>query len=142
VPLLAIFEALGVDVKWDGTTKNVTSTKGQAVIHLNVGVRTAYKDGTPITLDVPAKIVNGRTLVPLRFVSEALGAKVAWDGNTQTVAIFSCTPPADGLQAVPPKPEPHLIEREFAWEYAGNMVVSNGYGNLWFRRKPIPITQT
>ncbi|MEW5922341.1 MAG: copper amine oxidase N-terminal domain-containing protein, partial [Bacillota bacterium] len=99
VPLRTIFEALGADVRWDGTTWTVTATKGQTTVRLTVGVRTAYKNGAPVNLDVPAKIVNGRTLVPLRFVSEALGAKVNWDTKTQVVTIRSF-PSAQGLQIV------------------------------------------
>lgn len=88
VPLRAIFEALGAEVQWDGATQTVTATKGGTTIKLTVGGQ-AYKNGQPVTLDVPAKIINGRTLVPLRFVSEALGASVKWDGSTQTITITS-----------------------------------------------------
>ncbi|GBF32636.1 chitinase [Desulfocucumis palustris] len=91
VPLRAIFEALGANVGWDGATQTVTATKGQVAITLVIGGK-AYKNNTEVILDVPAKVVNGRTLVPLRFVSEALGAGVDWDGNTETVAITSATP--------------------------------------------------
>lgn len=89
VPMRAIFEALGVKVSWDGKTRTVTATKGQTRVWLTVGVKTAYKNGAVITLDVPARIVNGRTLVPLRFVSEALGCSVHWDAKSQTVTITS-----------------------------------------------------
>jgi len=119
VPLRAIFEALGADVQWDGATRTVAATKAQTTVRLTVGVRTAYKDGTPIALDVPAKIINGRTLVPLRFVSEALGCKVDWNGDTRTVTISSGTPPVEGSQGIAPKPETSLIKREFAWDYGG-----------------------
>jgi len=87
VPLRAIFEALGADVSWDGATQTVTATKDATQIKLQIGVKTAYKNGSPVTLDVPSKIISDRTLVPLRFVSEALGANVRWDGDTQTIVI-------------------------------------------------------
>lgn len=89
VPLRAILEALGSDVQWDRTTQTVTATKGETTVRLSIGVKTAYKNGTPFILDVPAKIVGGRTMVPLRFVSETLGAKVDWDQKTQTAIISS-----------------------------------------------------
>jgi len=88
-PLRAIFEALGADVDWDGQTRTVTAIKDNAQIKLQIGFTTAYKNGSPVQLDVPAKIINDRTLVPLRFVSEALGAKFDWYGPTQTITITS-----------------------------------------------------
>jgi hypothetical protein len=87
VPLRAIFEAMGANVSWDGSTQTVTATKGSTEIKLIIG-GLAYKDGQPVNLDVPAKIVNGRTLVPLRFVSEALGSFVGWNDTNQTVTIY------------------------------------------------------
>jgi hypothetical protein len=98
VPLRVIFEALGANVNWDGRTRTVTATKDGTEIKLIIGGR-AYKNNQPVALDVPAKIVNGRTLVPLRFVSEALGAKVNWDAKTQVATIRSFSS-AQGLQIV------------------------------------------
>lgn len=88
VPLRAIFEALGAEVGWDGNTQTVTATKATTEIKLIIGGQ-AYKNGQLVTLDVPAKIVDGRTMVPLRFVSEAMGSQVDWDGNTQIITITS-----------------------------------------------------
>lgn len=86
VPLRVIFEALGATVQWDGATQTVTATKDDTKINLVIGGM-AYKNDQPVTLDVPAMIVNDRTLVPIRFVSESLGAVVAWDDATSTVVI-------------------------------------------------------
>lgn len=88
VPMRAIFEALGANIAWNGKTQTVTGTKGNTKIELVIG-GAAYKNGQKIALDVPARIVDSRTMVPLRFVSEALGAKVEWDGTTKTVTILS-----------------------------------------------------
>jgi hypothetical protein len=87
VPLRAIFEALGAAVQWDATTRTVTATRSSTTIQLAIGQAQAQRNGQPVTLDVPARIQAGRTLVPLRFVSEALGAKVTWEAATQTVTI-------------------------------------------------------
>lgn len=92
VPLRAIFEALGAEVNWDGQARKVIATRGATVISLPVGASTASINGKPVNLEVPARIVDGRTLVPLRFVSEALGAQVSWDGATQTVSIHLSGP--------------------------------------------------
>jgi len=89
VPLRAIFQALGATVDWDGSTQTVTATKSQTTVKLQIGDKTAYKNGQPVTLQVPGKVVSGNTMVPLRFVSEALGADVDWDGSTQTITIIS-----------------------------------------------------
>ena len=87
VPLRAIFEALGANVNWDGTTQTVTASKGGTNISLQIGSNQLYVNGSAKTLDVPAKLINSRTLVPVRAISEAFGCKVDWDGNSQTVII-------------------------------------------------------
>jgi beta-lactamase superfamily II metal-dependent hydrolase len=88
VPLRAILEALGAGVQWDGETQTVTATKNGTEIVLVIG-GAAYKNGQLVTLDVPAKIIESRTMAPLRFVSEALNCHVSWDGDTQTITISS-----------------------------------------------------
>jgi hypothetical protein len=82
-----IFEALGAEITWDGTTRTVTATKDDTTIALTIGSTTATVNGRAETLDQPAVIVGSRTLVPLRFVGEALGVTVNWDGATRTVSI-------------------------------------------------------
>ena len=87
VPLRAIFERIGADVQWDGATQTVTATKGDTSISLTINNTIAYKNGQAITLDVPAKILNGRTLVPVRFVADCFGVDVQWVQETQTVLL-------------------------------------------------------
>ncbi|QQE73507.1 copper amine oxidase N-terminal domain-containing protein [Brevibacillus composti] len=88
VPLRAIFEALGAKVEWDEATQTVTATKDDNIIQLTIGSKVAYKNGKKINLDVPAQLFNGdTTMVPIRFVSEALGAKVGWDPYSNSVVI-------------------------------------------------------
>lgn len=87
VPLRAIFEALGATVEWDNSTQTVTSTKDGKTIILIIGSNILYVDGTPITLDVPAQLLNARTLVPVRAVAESFDCNVDWNGSTQTVVI-------------------------------------------------------
>lgn len=76
VPMRKIFEQLGAEIHWEQETKTVTATKGELVIELTIGSSSAIVNGEKLKLDVPTKVVDGRTLVPLRFVGEALGAKV------------------------------------------------------------------
>lgn len=87
VPMRSIFEALGATVHWDGETKTVFSKSDEVVILLQIGNATAFVNGEGYPLDVPAQIVNDRTLVPARFVSEALKAQVEWDDVNRIVNI-------------------------------------------------------
>ncbi len=89
VPMRAIFEALGANITWDDTTKTVTGTKDNTTVSLTIGETKATLNEKEVTLDVPAKIYESRTLVPVRFISEALGCKVNWDDATKTVIIAS-----------------------------------------------------
>ncbi len=89
VPLRAIFEALGASVDWNQDARTVTSTKGNTTIQLTIDSNTMYVNGNTVTLDSPACIINDRTLVPVRAISEAYNTKVDWNGDTRTVTITS-----------------------------------------------------
>ena len=87
MPLRAIFEALGAQIEWDDATQTVTASKNGTVIKVQIGNNIMTKNGTQITLDVPAKLVTSRTLVPARAVAEAFGCKVDWDEANWRVII-------------------------------------------------------
>jgi len=87
VPLRAIFEAMGADVSWDQESQTATAVKGDTVVALKIGSITPTINGQVKPLEVPAKIVNGRTLAPLRFVGEAFGGIVGWEPTTQKITI-------------------------------------------------------
>lgn len=89
VPLRAIFEALEAQVEWNGTTKTVTGARGNTNIKLVVGSKLAAVNEKEVQLDVPAIITSGRTLVPVRFISESLGANVSWDAKLRKVTILT-----------------------------------------------------
>lgn len=89
VPLRAIFEALGAEVDWDQETKTVYADWGYNSMVLTIGEDyLTMGDGRVFALDVPAKVLNGRTLVPLRAVSESMGAEVYWEQETRSVWIY------------------------------------------------------
>jgi hypothetical protein len=89
VPMRNIFQALGATVNWDSSTQTVTATRGLTSISLVIGSTDASVNGSTVTLDVPPEIINGYTFVPIRFVGEALGCQVNWDGGSQSVTISS-----------------------------------------------------
>lgn len=86
-PSRFVAEALGADVDWDNETKTVTVTNGITNIKLTIDSNIAVVNGIESKIDVPAQIVDGRTLTPSRFIAEALGADVGWDDETKTVKI-------------------------------------------------------
>lgn len=89
VPMRAIFEALGCEVTWYDSTQTIVAQKDLDYISLQVGEDTLYAGDKKLKLDVPAQIINSRTMVPLRAVSEALDATVSWNTDTETVQVAS-----------------------------------------------------
>lgn len=89
VPVRAIFEALGARVDWDSNTKTAYgySADGSIIVEITIDSNIAYVNGKVKALAQSAVISGGRTLVPARFISEALGADVVWNANTKTVVI-------------------------------------------------------
>jgi hypothetical protein len=89
VPLRGVLEKLGAYVQYDSAARVITALKGDLNIRLPIGGRQATVNERPVSLDVPAQIVNGSTLVPLRFVAESLGANVEYNPAANAVAITS-----------------------------------------------------
>ncbi|MCG8539516.1 MAG: DUF5050 domain-containing protein [Clostridia bacterium] len=87
VPVRAILEKLGMTVDWNADTSTVVGTKDATVIELTINSKKAKKNGIEMELGVPAKIINGRTFVPVRFIAESLDAVVSWDDASKTVDI-------------------------------------------------------
>lgn len=85
VPMRAFFQALGASVGWDGTTRTVTSVKGNITVKLTINSKDALVNGQVRGLSVPAQIIGQSTFIPLRFVGEALGAKVGYANRTITI---------------------------------------------------------
>ena len=88
VPLRVISESLGADVAWEQDEKKVLVEKNGQILELKIGEKVIYNDGEAMEIDSPAQIINGRTMVPVRVVSENLGCTVDWDAETKTVFIF------------------------------------------------------
>ena len=89
VPMRKIFEGLGASVSWDGDTKTVTSVKGDTTVSVQIDASALYVNGAEKALDVPAKLIDSRTMVPVRAISEAFDCIVKWDGIKREVHIYS-----------------------------------------------------
>ncbi|ERN52059.1 copper amine oxidase N-terminal domain-containing protein [Alkalihalophilus marmarensis] len=87
VPLRSIFEEIGATVQWDQQTNKITAKKDNRTVILFVDSRHTYVNGTHHLIDVPAKAINGRTLVPLRFISESFGGNVHWNSASYQAII-------------------------------------------------------
>ena len=87
VPLRAIFEALSAEVEFDAETKTIYGKRGSTEVELTLRKNPAYVNGEAVYLETLAKTVNGRTMVPLRFIAESLGAEVTWIAETKTINI-------------------------------------------------------
>ena len=81
VPLRGVLERIGATVEWSASSKTVAAQRGPVRLDLPVGQRSAVVNGRSVTLDVPAMIMRGTVMVPLRFVSEALGVSVRESGG-------------------------------------------------------------
>ncbi|AZN43752.1 copper amine oxidase [Paenibacillus albus] len=89
VPMRSIFEMEGAKVVWDEAAHSIAATKDGAVITYKLGDQAAYKNQEKLELPVPGQIMNGLTMVPLRFVSELLGNAVKWHSALHSITISS-----------------------------------------------------
>lgn len=89
VPVRAILEAMGATVLWNEADRTVTSTLNDTTIVMTIDSLNMAIDGKTKTIDIPPKIIDGRTMVPARAATEAFEAEVFWDAHNDTVKIFT-----------------------------------------------------
>ncbi len=89
VPMRGVFEQMGATVNWDPSQDVVTGERGRHHIVIHPQKRSAMVDNRAVEMGGRARIIGGSLMVPLRFMSESLGAHVDWDDSTQTVNIRS-----------------------------------------------------
>ena len=113
VPIRTIFEAMGATIDWNQETRTATAAKGDINVMLPIGSTAPTIHGKVVPIEAPIKIVNGRTVAPVRFVSEAFGGTfLAWDNLTQTIYIASAE-----------KNEPYNdIQKKIADKYALDII--------------------
>ena len=96
VPISSIAESMGAKVKWEKETKTAVIEQESVKLELVLGSKevSITKDGkkSQLVLDVPAKVIDGRTMVPIRAISEIFGSKVVWDKETSSILIDSTSP--------------------------------------------------
>lgn len=87
VELRSLCENLYIDVAWDPVNSKITCTKGDKIVTLTIGSKNATINNENITLQVAPKIVDGRTLIPARFIAEAIGKTVTYDDSAKVIEI-------------------------------------------------------
>lgn len=90
VPMRSIFEALGATLDVQGS--RILARHGEARVEVRLGSSLAMVNGASVALDEPARLVNGRTMVPLRFVAESLGAKVSYTSGLVAIETGTTLP--------------------------------------------------
>lgn len=99
IPIRGVFEELGATLEWDPKTYGIIAKKGTTLVELKVDSKMIKVNGVEKTLDIAPQIINDHTLIPLRAVSEALGAEVGWEQSTNT-ALITLTPQESDI--IPP----------------------------------------
>jgi len=87
VPGRQMFETMGAKVTWDEKKRAVLIAKGKTKVELPLDKKSAVVNGKTVKLEAEAQIINNRVVVPVRFLSQALGAKVSWDAQAQSVHV-------------------------------------------------------
>ena len=87
IPIRTLAERLGADVGWEQATRQVTLKRAGVTIVMTVDSKTAYVNGKAVEMDVAPYIVDGRTLIPARYVAEFFGQKVGWDNAQRRVDV-------------------------------------------------------
>lgn len=87
IPLRFLFETMGAAVDWNGDTQTATVSQDGRSISVTIDSKSAAVNGEAVEIDVPARLINGKTMVPVRFLSENLGYNVNWDGDTRIITI-------------------------------------------------------
>lgn len=112
VPIREVFEAMGATIKWEATKKIVTVQYKTTTVRLKVDEKQAFVNEEVSLLDVPARNINGKVMIPVRFVSEALGMKVQWRSKERSVWI-------EEPKVVIPPHVPNVPEDAINQQYTG-----------------------
>lgn len=123
VPLSAVSHTLNAAVRWEDETKTVTVVKDKTVLSLKIGDPFAVRDGKKVPMDAPARIIKGRTMVPIAFIASHLDIPVQYNAYSKTVLIGHTKPiiEMDPALLEPVIVEPDIVfishHQNFAWSY-------------------------
>jgi hypothetical protein len=87
VPMRGIFEKMDASVNWDASNRSVTATRGSDSVSMAHNSSYATVNGKSVGFDAPITMNGGRTMVPLRFISESFGARVFWNAPDRVVEV-------------------------------------------------------
>lgn len=87
VPIRFLFEQMGADVTWNQQMQMATVTQDNTAITFRIDDTNAVVNGSNVSMDIPARLINDKTMVPVRFLSEELGYTVNWDGQNRIITI-------------------------------------------------------
>lgn len=112
LPIRAVVEAMGGTVEWNGASQTAMLSQGDSTIKLTIDSKTAFLNGAAVNLDAAPELVNGITMLPIRFIAESFGFDVAWDGTNQAVTITEkeVSPLETSEAGALTKNEPHPLE--------------------------------
>lgn len=119
VPMRAIFEALGAEVTWFEDTQTATGMNDAVTVSFMIGRNNMTRNNNDVQIDVPAQLINDRTMIPLRAASEPFGLDVTWDNDTSTVYMNH----NGSIQAVP--------NGDVVYVGEANNGAGNGYGKVF-----------
>ena len=121
VPVRGVFEHLGFAVGWDDVTQTAILVRNDYVVMIPVGSNTFTTNGVSHSLDVPARLIGGGTMLPIRLPLESVGYHVDWDENTQTVIVTSTAPP----------PPPPTVPGGYTAPFTGRIAIVTNALEQW-----------
>ena len=140
VPVRGVFEMLGFAVAWNGDTRQATLSNANYTVVVTIDSATFTVNGTLHTLEVPAQIIGGSTMLPLRAVLEPVGFDLGWQAETQLITVnptqVAAAAPAPSPIPTPvptPTPTPAISTEELErriFEETNRMRVENGVHEL------------
>jgi len=133
VPLRGMFEELGAVVEWNNDDKKVLVTKDEIVLEMRLNNKVAIKNGNEVTLDEPFQILNNVSFIPLRFISENLGAFVLYEKEGNSIKIettdfnyntsfFDGYKAVVGLTTTKPTIDTEVVVKATVYDEEGNVV--------------------
>ncbi|MGE4215337.1 MAG: N-acetylmuramoyl-L-alanine amidase [Anaerotignaceae bacterium] len=128
VPARAIFEKMGAEVTWNADSKEVYIVKNTDLVVLKINSDTGHTNGLDFKMDTPAKILNDRTMIPVRAASEALGCTVGWEDATRLISINEAgyTAPVAETPSAPSVPSTPSTDTSTGTTPIGNTIQLTG----------------